>query len=100
MLWIERPVGILASGFQPIPNYVMAFVVLIIFGFIWPVLPISGGYRMNLQPQFSFEFIWSVVEHSLLPALSREFLKRSLAKEKLKEAKVTIENDDFAYGWA
>ena len=41
----------------------------------------------------------SPMYHTLLPALSREFLKRSLAKEKLKEAKVTIENDDFAYGW-
>jgi hypothetical protein len=28
------------------------------------------------------------------------FLKRSLAREKLKEAKVTTENNDFAYGWA
>jgi type VI secretion system protein VasG len=35
-----------------------------------------------------------------LPALSREFLKRSLAKETLKEAKMTIENGDFAYAWA
>ena len=36
----------------------------------------------------------------MLPALSREFLKRSLAKEEPKEAKVTIENGDFAYAWA
>jgi type VI secretion system protein VasG len=36
----------------------------------------------------------------LLPALSREFLSRSLAKQELKEAKVTIDNGDFAYAWS
>jgi type VI secretion system protein VasG len=37
---------------------------------------------------------------SLLPALSREFLKRSLAKEQITQAQVTIENGDFAYAWS
>ena len=41
----------------------------------------------------------NIITNTLLPALSREFLKRSLAKEELKEAKVTIENGDFAYAW-
>jgi type VI secretion system protein VasG len=34
-----------------------------------------------------------------LPAMSREFLKRSLAKEELEEARVTVENSDFVYSW-
>ncbi len=42
----------------------------------------------------------NIITNTLLPALSREFLKRSLAKEEPKEAKVTIENGDFAYAWA
>jgi hypothetical protein len=32
--------------------------------------------------------------------MSREFLKRSLAREELKEAKVGIENNDFTYSWS
>ena len=39
----------------------------------------------------------NIITNTLLPALSREFLKRSLAKEEPKEARVTIENGDFAY---
>ena len=41
----------------------------------------------------------NIITNTLLPALSREFLTRSLAKEELKEARVTIENGGFAYGW-
>jgi len=42
----------------------------------------------------------NIITNTLLPALSREFLKRSLAKEEITEAKVTIDNNDFAYAWA
>jgi type VI secretion system protein VasG len=52
------------------------------------------------DPDTGGRMIDNIITNTLLPALSREFLKRSLAREKLKQAKVTIENDDFAYGWA
>jgi type VI secretion system protein VasG len=42
----------------------------------------------------------NIITNTLLPALSREFLKRAIAKEKLSEAKVSVENDEFAYAWA
>jgi len=52
------------------------------------------------DPDSGGRMIDNIITNTLLPALSREFLKRSLAKEELKEAKMTIENGDFAYGWA
>jgi type VI secretion system protein VasG len=52
------------------------------------------------DPDTGGRMIDNIITNTLLPALSREFLKRSLAREKLKEAKVSIENDDFAYAWA
>jgi type VI secretion system protein VasG len=52
------------------------------------------------DPDTGGRMIDNIITNTMLPALSREFLKRSLAKEELKEAKVTIENSDFAYGWA
>lgn len=65
-----RFAGILAMGFHPIPYYITAFVLLIVFGYLWPVLPITGGYRMNMQRGFTPEFIFSVVQHAILPVLS------------------------------
>ncbi|GLQ10159.1 ABC transporter permease [Devosia yakushimensis] len=62
--------GIVAVGIQPIPYYVVAFVMLIIFGFLWPVLPISGGFAMNVTQGWNWPFIGSVLHHATLPALS------------------------------
>ena len=65
-----RLIGVLTMGLHPVPYYIVAFVLLVLFGYVWPVLPLGGGYQMNLQPGFSLDFVLSVLKHSLLPALS------------------------------
>ncbi|RXT54565.1 ABC transporter permease [Bosea sp. Tri-44] len=62
--------GVVAMGVHPIPYYIVALLLLIIFGFLWPVLPITGGSAMNLQQGWNWPFISSVARHSILPALS------------------------------
>lgn len=62
--------GIIAMGVQPIPYYIVAFLLVILFGYVWPVLPISGGFSMNVRPGLTLEFILSVLHHSILPATS------------------------------
>ncbi len=65
-----RFAGLLAMAFHPIPYYIVAFVQLIVFGYLWPVLPISGGYTMNMTQGWNWPFIGSVVSHGILPVLS------------------------------
>lgn len=62
--------GVVAMGVHPIPYYIVALLLLIIFGFLWPVLPITGGSAMNLQQGWNWPFVSSVLLHSILPALS------------------------------
>jgi peptide/nickel transport system permease protein len=62
--------GVIAMGLHPVPYYIVALVLLVIFGFLWPILPITGGSAMNLAQGWSWEFAVSVVRHSILPALS------------------------------
>ena len=50
--------------------------------------PASGGRMID-----------NIVTNTLLPALSREFLNRSLAKEELKEARVSLRDGQFEYRW-
>ena len=62
--------GVVAIGIQPIPYYIVAFLLVVIFGFLWPVLPISGGFAMNVRPGWSIEFVLSILHYSILPAAS------------------------------
>ncbi|WFU44236.1 ABC transporter permease [Bradyrhizobium sp. CB82] len=62
--------GVIAMGLHPIPYYILAMLLLIVFGFLWPVLPITGGAAMNLSQTWTPEFVLSVLQHAILPALS------------------------------
>jgi peptide/nickel transport system permease protein len=62
--------AVVAMGLHPVPYYIVAFVLLVIFGYLWPLLPIAGGYGMNIQQGFNLTFVLSVLKHSILPALS------------------------------
>jgi peptide/nickel transport system permease protein len=62
--------GIVVMGFHPIPYYVVAFVLLIVFGYLWPVLPISGGAQINIERGLNPQFVLSILRHSILPAVS------------------------------
>ncbi len=52
------------------------------------------------DPDSGGRVIDNIINNTLLPAMSREFLKRSLAREQLREAKVSIDNNNFAYSWS
>jgi len=51
------------------------------------------------DPDSGGRMIDNIITNTLLPALSREFLRRALAKEKIKAATIGIENGDFTYSW-
>ena len=68
--------------------------------FVYDQAVVDHIVSMCNDPDTGGRMIDNIITNTLLPALSREFLKRALAKERLTEAKVTIENGDFAYGWA
>jgi peptide/nickel transport system permease protein len=65
-----KVLAIIAMGLHPVPYYIVAFVLLVMFGYLWPLLPIAGGKAMNLGNEVSLAVVLSILKHSILPALS------------------------------
>jgi peptide/nickel transport system permease protein len=61
---ILMPVSIFVSNF---PQYGMAVILMVVFGVALGWLPTSGGYGFDMIPNFSWNFIWSVIVHYQLP---------------------------------
>ncbi len=55
---------------HPMPHYIAAIILLLLFGFVWPIFPISGGSQMNVPQGFNAEYILSVLKHSILPTIT------------------------------
>jgi type VI secretion system protein VasG len=51
------------------------------------------------DPNSGGRMIDNIITNTLLPALSRELLRRSLAAEDLHKAEVTIDKGEFAFAW-
>lgn len=54
----------------PIPYYIMALILVILFAYVFPIFPLVGGTGIGLKLSFSWTFIGSVLKHGFLPALS------------------------------
>jgi peptide/nickel transport system permease protein len=52
----------------PIPYYILAFVLLMLLTYYFPIFPLVGGGQGT--PGFTWSYISSVIRHSFLPALS------------------------------
>jgi len=63
-------IDVLSQAVRPIPYYVMALVMLIMFAYVIKIFPFSGAYPPGTRVQLSPQFILTVIKHSALPALS------------------------------
>lgn len=61
-----------ATFFQAIPYYILAFLLLMTMGYFWKWFPLGGGYDISrdstVEPGFNGGFISSVAYHGVLPA--------------------------------
>jgi len=65
-----KAIGMGVMALQPIPTYIVGLALVIMLGYLWPILPISGGAQVNLAPALDWTYVWSVVVHGTLPALT------------------------------
>jgi peptide/nickel transport system permease protein len=63
-------IGVLSQTVRPIPYYILALLLVMLFAYIWPIFPIRGAYPMGMRPNWSWRFVFTVLFHSVLPALS------------------------------
>ena len=61
---VLMPVSIFVSNF---PAFGMAVILMEVFGVTLKWFPASGGYGFDRIPDFSWQFIWSVIVHYQLP---------------------------------
>ncbi len=64
--WVE----LTANCLRPIPYYIFAFVLLMVFCFLIPLFPTSGAYAPGVKEGLNLDFFRSVLYHMFLPALS------------------------------
>lgn len=88
-----------ATFFQAIPYYILAFLLLMTMGYMWKWFPLAGGYDISrdstVEPGWNGGFIGSVAYHGVLPAAT--IVLASIAGWILGMRNVTITTMDEDY---
>ena len=66
----SRGLEVVAMVVRPIPYYIFAFTLLLLFAYAVRWFPVTGGSSLGAIPEFSWAYISDVLWHSFLPALS------------------------------
>ncbi len=67
--WMEA-LDVFVMVVRPIPYYIMALICLILFAYVFPIFPLSGGLGIGRTLKFDLETIFNVLKHAFLPALT------------------------------
>jgi len=92
----SRVLDAIAMVIRPLPYYIFAFALLLIFASLvvrW--FPISGGASMGAQPSFTWEYIKDVLWHSFLPALSLTVLGGAVTFQTMKLIVQNVNAENF-----
>ena len=76
----------------PIPYFILALVLSILFSYVWKIFPLTTTVR---GPSWSWELISSVVYHSFLPALSIIVVTFGWWMLSMRALSATLMDEDF-----
>ncbi|CAN5496622.1 ABC transporter permease [soil metagenome] len=78
-----------------IPYFLLGLILVYIFGFYLGWFPMYGGYTTGSIPMLTLKFIWDMVWHSLLPALSIILVSTGGWALGMRSLMVMTQGDDY-----
>lgn len=68
--WISDAITNLSIALSQVPSYLIALFLVLFVGYQWGLLPTRGAWDAQYEIGWTWDFIKSVVSHSILPALA------------------------------
>ncbi len=78
-----------------VPYYLMALFLVMLFAYIIPLFPPRGAYSPALTPKLDISFLWSVLQHGTLPALSLILISAFGWIVSTRSVAITIMGEDY-----
>src|SRR5215469_6732142 len=78
-----------------IPVFFVGLLLIYVFAVKLNWLPLSGNYSIGATPSFSLSFIWDVLKHALLPALSLIIVTAGLWVYSMRNNMITTIAEDY-----
>jgi len=84
-----------AMVIRPLPYYIFAFALLLLFAYLIRLFPVSGGYSLGARPAFNWPFIKDMLWHTALPAISLITLGTAVTFQTMKLIVQNVNAESF-----
>jgi peptide/nickel transport system permease protein len=91
----SRTLDAVAMVVRPLPYYIFAFMLLLLFAWVVRWFPVTGGASLGAIPTFTWAFIKDVLWHSTLPALSLSVLGGAVTFQTMKLIVQNVNAENF-----
>jgi peptide/nickel transport system permease protein len=91
MRWLMPPLWALHA----IPFFLLGLILIYVFAFRFPVLPMFGGYSAGAFPALTLTFVADLVRHAILPALSIVLVATGGWALSMRGMMVTTQGEDY-----
>jgi peptide/nickel transport system permease protein len=91
----SRALDTVAMIVRPLPYYIFAFALLLLFCYVIRLFPVAGGTDIGRKVAFNWLFIKDVLRHSFLPALSLVILGGAINFQTMKLLVQNVSAEDF-----
>ena len=79
----------------PMPYYIVALMLIILFAYVIPIFPIGGGYTIGRQVGLNWPFVKDVLTHAFLPALSLMLLGVATTHQIMRLIVQNVNEEDY-----
>ena len=90
-----RTLDAIAMVIRPLPYYIFAFALILVFGWVVRWFPITGGASIGAQPAFTWPYIKDVLWHAFLPGLSLSLLGGAVTFQTMKLIVQNVNAESF-----
>jgi peptide/nickel transport system permease protein len=91
----SRALDAVAMVIRPLPYYIFAFMLILLFAYVVRWFPITGGASLGALPTFTWAYIKDVLWHSALPALSLSILGGAVNFQTMKLIVQNVNAESF-----
>lgn len=85
----------MAMFVRPIPYYIMALILLILFAYILPIFPLGGGFPIGVEISFTWSVFKDILRHAFLPVMSLVLLSAAVNHQTMRLIVQSVKDEDY-----
>ncbi len=85
----------MAMFIRPIPYYIIALILIILFAYLLPLFPLRGALPIGMEIAFTWSFVKALLRHAFLPVMSMILLGAAVNHQTMRLLVQSVKDEEY-----